>query len=200
MPMTQQLRLSQFIMTYGPGAILEGREGPRIIPQPDIGIFSEKSGLHAADFEISDQRMSKGLLDGARIFRLPSNAELRLPQASPIYRTRPFPDWRLCLNRNLHGNSQSVLFARMMCPVCRVSDPRSQEPIRFVVACPKGHADDVDWIQLVHLKNNEDCQHTGWLQWQGSGSSISDIQIRCPRCESRKSFGDAYGRFMVVYG
>src|SRR5947209_1050402 len=72
--MTQQVRLSQFVITYGPGAILEGQNGPRVIPRPDIGLFSGSNFL-PSDFEISDQPMSEGLLGGARIFRLPSNAE-----------------------------------------------------------------------------------------------------------------------------
>ena len=191
--MTQQIRLSQYVVTYGPGALLGGRQGPRVIPQPDIGMFSQRSGLHAPDYEISDQRMSKGLLNSARIFRLPSNAELQIPQIASAYRTRPFPDWRLCLNRTLHTGDFSVLFARTACPVCNVSDPRTQEGIRFITACSEGHMDDVDWIQLVH-SIGASCQHTGWLQWQGGGSAIGDIEVICPRCKTRQNFGNAYGQ------
>ena len=53
--MTQSIRRSQFITTYGPGSILEGPNGPRIIPvieQSDL--FNPQR--QAKDFEIREER------------------------------------------------------------------------------------------------------------------------------------------------
>ena len=73
-----QIRRTQFLTTYGPGAILESVNGPRIILSVELsGVFP---GTHT-DFEITDQRLSRGMLDGAGILRLPSNAELGDPTA-----------------------------------------------------------------------------------------------------------------------
>ena len=108
--MTQNIRASQFITTFGPGAILEGPYGPRIIPRPDIGLFLPGVGLSPERFEISDQRMSEGILNGARIFRLPSNAELQKPENYYIYRTKPFPEWKLCHNFSGHNGRFSILY------------------------------------------------------------------------------------------
>jgi hypothetical protein len=79
--LTQQIRLSQFVITYGPGAILEGTYGPRIIPSPNIGLFNNPA-INLEDLEISDQRMSQGVLQGARIFRLPAQIK-RTSKAPP---------------------------------------------------------------------------------------------------------------------
>jgi len=191
--MTQHLRLSQYVITYGPGAILEAPEGPRIIPRPDIGLFYPSSGLNPAEFVISDQRMSQGLLAGAQIFRLPSNAELGLPQNRFIYRTRPFPSWSLCLNTRGHEGNFSILYQGRGCPVCGISGRRTQEAIRFIMACPEGHMDDVNWPYLVH-RSSSGCEHRGWFRWYGGGGALSQIEIECPQCGQRVNLGWAYGQ------
>ena len=53
---TQPLMRSQFILVYGPGAIIESENGPRLIPNLDIGI--NKFGKTAKKYEINDVRMN----------------------------------------------------------------------------------------------------------------------------------------------
>jgi len=191
--LTQHIRRSQFVTTYGPGAILEGPTGPRVIPSPEIGLFVDGSRLRPNDYEISDQRMSQGLLGGARIFRLPSNAEVGASSRQALYGTKPFPSWKLCLNSGGHPNTTYVLYAGGACPVCRSTWRRGIEAIRFIAACPDGHMDDVDWHYFVHRGSS--CQQTEWFRWFGGGGAISNIFLECPRCGLRSvSLGQAYGQ------
>jgi hypothetical protein len=91
----QPIRRSQFITTYGPGAVLEGPDGPRVIPTMDGSrIFS---GRRPTDFEITDQRLSRALLNGAGILRLPTNPELGQGDFQAVYDTKSFPSWSLCV-------------------------------------------------------------------------------------------------------
>jgi len=188
-----QIRRSQFLTTYGPGAILEGKDGPRVILSVELsGVFQRNH----TDFEITDQRLSRGLLDGAGILRLPSNAELGKPEKSWIYRTRRFPSWSLCtehgvLYRKTNNNSKA-------CPLCNELDSETKaweqanrQLIRFVRACPDGHLDDVDWIRLVRYKTY-DCS-PGYLFWRGSGA-LKNITISCPLCKEKANLGEAYAR------
>jgi len=192
--MTQHLRISQFVITYGPGAIIEGTEGPRVIPLPDIGVFNSRTRLDPSDYEISDQRMTHGLLRRARIFRLPSNAELGIPEDQYIYSTKPFPRWKLCLNTQGHQGDFYVLYKQYKCPVCGNTGRKGREAIRFIKACPDGHMDEVDWYFLAHGFRSG-CQHTEWFKWYGGGGSLSNVRIECPRCGSSKfTLGWAYGR------
>lgn len=190
--MTQQIRLSQFIVTYGPGAILEGAYGPRVIVMPEIGLFTPGAGRHPQTFEISDQRMSQGLLNGARIFRLPSNAELGVPQRMYIYDTKPFPSWGLCLNTPQHGGTFAVLYHGARCPVCGDHGRRRREAIRFIRACAQGHMDDVDWFHIVH--RGVPCGHTSHFTWHGGGGALGRVVIECPQCHRQVNLGWAYGQ------
>jgi len=190
--MTQHLRHSQFVITYGPGALVESINGPRIIPMPNIGLFTSRSGLRPEDYEISDKRIRQ-LLGNVKIYRLPSNAELRRSHEWYIYATKPFPEWKLCLKMANHGNYY-VLYKGNRCPVCKDRQGGGWEAIRFIVACPKGHMDEVDWYSIVHGFSST-CEHTEWFRWYGGGGSLSEVRIQCPSCGSGMfSLGDAYGR------
>lgn len=198
--MTQQIRISQFVLTYGPGAIIESIEGPRVIPRADIGLFGGGRGLRPSDYEICEQRI-KGVIKGARIYRLPSNAELGVPENRPIYFTKPFPTWKLCVKIHADkGRNFHVLYTGDKCPVCGSTGRKNWEAIRFVKACPKGHMDEVDWYYLAHGHSSV-CQHSGWFRWYGGGGSISNIEVECPRCGSKKfSLGQVYRQSLSCTG
>jgi hypothetical protein len=188
--MTQQIRPSQFITTYGPGSILESLNGPRIIPNADIGLYN--LWFKISDYRINDQRMSKGLLHGASIYRLPSNAETGQNQTKPLYFTKSFPSWKLCLNWSNHHGNYYVLTENSVCPVCKVKPPKSMEAIRFIVACSDGHMDDFDWNYFVH-GNSSSCNNVDWFKWYGGGGSLSKIYVECPSCNRRSiNMGEAY--------
>lgn len=157
-----------------------------MILAPDVGLFGASPGLQPEAFEISDQRMSEGMLNGVRIFRLPSNAELHLTQNRYVYRTRPFPSWKLCTDH-------SMLYVRT-CPHCSPDAPGRLQAIRFVRACDEGHLDDVDWDYVVH--GNAACGQTGAYIWRGGGAALSQVRIGCPNgnCGREVSLGAAYGR------
>lgn len=188
----QHLKLSQFILTYGPGAIIEGPKGPRLIPRPDIGLF--RGGISPEDFEISDERISEALLGGGRIFRLPSTAELGWTDR-PVYRTRIFPEWWIC-------SSHWKLFRYWDgCPDCRregvPGHRRKWDAVRFVMACAKGHLDDVRWHFVVHIRTGGECRKgpfPKYYNWRSSGGSLRDIRVECPKCGASVSIGYLYER------
>ena len=189
-----QIRRSQFITTYGPGAILEGKNGPRIIPS--VQLSQVYAGRKVLDFEITDQRLPRNILGGAGILRLPSNAEVREPEIKEIYKTKRFPAWSLCtrhhiLYRKYQNDNQA-------CPKCPpLPNPSaawnraSQQAIRFVRACPSGHLDDVEWVKIIHHKQPH-C-NPDYLNWQGSGA-LRNIDIECPHCLASINLGLAYSR------
>jgi hypothetical protein len=189
----QSIRPSQFITTYGPGSILEAPDGPRIILSMErSGLFD--GGRRASDFDITSERLSK-VLNGGRVARLPTNAELNVPDSQPLYRTASFPGWSLCMQHGVLYRCRWVMTRG--CVHCGAGAKEAiwakarREAIRFVRACPAGHLDDVDWAGIVNHQR-DGCQPRHLL-WEGSGS-LRNIEIRCPGCRGSINLGLAYGR------
>ena len=194
--MVQMMRPSQFVLVYGPGAILETIDGPRMIPEAEEGLFLKRS-IGNIDLRIVDERMSSGLLDGAEIFRLPSNSE---PAARPneyLYLTKPFPVWKLCTDPE-HGDGYILHEdAAGRCPVCGKGKAGA---IRFVSACSDGHLDEVDWNYVVHRdakcgsvpKGPSGSSGRGSFFYWTEGGTVSSTVLRCPRCSAESNFGKAY--------
>lgn len=194
--MSQSLRRSQFITTYGVGAILEGRDGPRIIRTLErSGVFGQRP---LSDFEITYLPLSQAMLNGAGILRLPSNAERGLPDEQWIYDTDSFPRWSLCTRhgRLYQGVNTNNNRACPSCPshpdVYRAWEQAHRQAIRFVRACPAGHLDDVDWVGMIN-HGQENCRPSHLL-WEGGGGALRHINIRCPNCRQFINLGVAYSR------
>ncbi|MBI2570482.1 MAG: DUF1998 domain-containing protein [Candidatus Schekmanbacteria bacterium] len=183
-----EIRPSQFVITYGPGSIVETRSGPVVVRSMDR--LFQQIGREPQDFEIVDDRLSRAELAGARIARIPTNAELELPADDPIYPTERFPSWALCTR---HPPDQILFRVDTGCPRCPPGGPaRGSAAIRFVQACPEGHLDDVNWNVVVHPRG-EECRPDHFL-WHGGGRALRHVTIECPRCGARENFGHAYGR------
>lgn len=208
--MTQGIRPSQFVISYGPGAILETKNGPVIIPSPDIGLFHRRSRLSPKDYLVDttiNALMAEREKCDTGIFRIPTNSELgRLPDYA-LYGSAAFPEWRLCLHQSLHRNKLGgsirgkvpgrfagridILHRGDRCPVC-TSSSGGKNATSFVSVCGDGHLDDVDWSYVVH---NGSCKRGGgsYYLWIRKGGTLHDIDLVCPRCdEGQANFGRCF--------
>jgi hypothetical protein len=165
---------------------MEGKFGPRLIPRPDIGLFSNIN-RSPKDFEISESRLA-GVLHGHRIYKPPSNDELKISPLSGIYKTKKFPYWMKC---NMH---QIIHESNQKCPKCQSQKIRDDhdEAVRFVLACPDGHLDDINWAYLVHGKSTSCLGRI--FDWIGGGGELKNIKIVCRTCKKSINFGKAYGQ------
>ncbi|HKA98507.1 MAG TPA: DISARM system helicase DrmA [Streptosporangiaceae bacterium] len=188
----QEIRPSQFVITYGPGTILETRSGPVVMKSMDE--MFRLIGRDPQDFEIVDPRLSRRELNGARIARLPTNDELQVPIDEIVYPTEAFPFWALCTRHN----PQILYQAQRGCPLCPAMNPPAirekagREAIRFVLACEAGHLDEIDWHRVVHGPGGT-CQPDHY-RWHGGGRALRFVELECPRCNApRANMGQAYG-------
>lgn len=202
---------------YGPGAILETKNGPVIIPTPDTGLFMNKK-LHPDDFVIDttvEDLISEMKDADIGIFRIPANAEIHHRTGHRSYRTKEFPQWRLCLNQRLHkgklaggmaGNvpprqldRMDILHTGNECPVCKHASG-GKNAIRFVSACRDGHLDDVDWSHILHKGRCEKNPKNEHIVWIRTGGMLRDIQLICPSCKRVENFGNCFYREWTCSG
>jgi hypothetical protein len=188
----QSIRSSQYIFMYGVGSILEGPNGPRIIPQfRDWGrIFGQPNTENLLSNEpyVIRESIISALLNGGRIFRLPTNKDLQIPDEQVIFNTRQFPNWALCEKHKILYELTSSGMSR--CPNCDHSQIAKDEAIRFVRACSQGHLDDVDWAGIVH-RNNTTCKGR-IFDWTEKGSTLYDLVITCRSCGQSTTLRDIY--------
>lgn len=190
---SQSVRPTQFITSYGPGAILEGLRGPRLIPGfAESRLFGQVAT--AAQYEILEPALRQILQDG-RIFRLPTNADLGWADSRYIYETRVFPRWSICARHSLLY--RAIYNTTKSCPECpRVSKEEAwlrarEQAISFVLACPDGHIDDVDWVRLLHAERG--C-NPEVIRWRGAGGPLKMVRLECPKCGASQRLADLYHR------
>lgn len=197
----QHLSRSQFVFTYGPGSVIETKNGPRLIPSLANGLGGYFNPTTFEQFEVNDVRLCNYVQKSAsaekktRILALPSNAGLNKKQNSRIYSTQIFPAWKICYGRKAGKNHPSVLYHGQKCPLCKTDEDSGT--VRFVSACPAGHLDEVNWDYAVHQKGS--CRPE-YYYWKTSGSSLANIEIECPNCHEKKTMQEIYNTHYFCTG
>lgn len=185
------VRPSQVITTFGPGAIVDLQTLSVIVAGIDRWPIDEADVIH----------------------------EPRLERALRVKRFFPAkPAEGSSFGKN--GTVPAYLFPRyQVCPVCRTLstvddsdveyDARRQElickapgcpgrgkrrattlPAPFIVACPAGHIDDFPWQDYVH-RGPTTCRKRLRLYSIATTGSVADILIECG-CEKSRSASDAF--------
>lgn len=191
----QAISPSQFILSYGVGALVETRDGPNVILdfQNWGQMFTYRGGTKSLnDFAITDDHVT-ALLNGGRIFRIPTNADLEEPEEEVIFHTGLFPRWAKCeRHKCLYELSPGGI---SNCPKCPPGKFAQTEAIRFIRACPDGHMDDIDWQRIIHRKNrNCDSKHFEWIE--AASGDLRSVKIRCLEkgCNAEASLWDIYNQ------
>lgn len=180
---TGQLRSSQIITTFGPGAMVD---------LPDASVII--AGLDHWNYDrnkipvLEEPRLVEKL---KRILNI-SNLTLRLPPigTETIHGFHPdvvawrFPEWfivqqttvtsqgfrrrRLVHLNSLDGNSYRDENRKRQVVV----------PVRFVRACRKGHVGDIDWKAFVH-GSSVACPRDLWMEERGTTGDLAEIWVVC---------------------
>jgi hypothetical protein len=193
-----QLRRSQTLATFGPGAMLD-------LPGHSVLVGGLDHWREHGRVEIHDARLAALVQDklgldkpvpmytppvtgddpsqpagGITCFVFPAwflaqvDLTYRDPATGRIYRTRPLVHWNhLDGQRHYKHEGQRV-------PVV---------PVRFVQACRNGHISDIDWHYFV--ADGDSARGPLWMDEGGSGSDLSEIYVRCGRSGRRRSLGQA---------
>ena len=171
-----QVRRSQVITTWGPGALIDLPRHAGIVggleTWPSIGELEE----------IVEPRLTRklALMTGARrpaAVRAAAGCD-RARRARAGHRRLAVP----AVVRRAGGAPSGPGQVRGRGASCSASaldergkfDGRDVVPTRFVRACPRGHIDDIDWRRFVH--GGDDRLHApAWLDERGTGGDLADL-------------------------
>jgi len=186
-----QLRQSQVITTFGPGAMMD-------LPNHAV-IVSGLEHWGAPGRPIREERLITKL-----------RADLGLPEltlhAPPVDDPSPeaeptglvawrFPEWFVAQHeeRGAPGyRSRPLVHSRQLVKDRYLGSDKknySVQPIRWVQACKRGHISDIDWYRFVHREDVE-CRRPLWVDERGTTGDLADIFIRC-ECKKVRPLVDA---------
>ncbi|MBD1842487.1 DUF1998 domain-containing protein [Cyanobacteria bacterium FACHB-63] len=197
-PPSGEIRQSQIISTFGPGAMVDlpnhsiligglnhWRGNRRRIYEDRLaGRVSELLNVNQVAMYAPpvDEQDPKAAQSGITSFVFPVwfLAQVEEFWEAPNrrqYRTRPLLPWGSLVK------GKYLTLERKKVPVV---------PVRFVQACVNGHISDIDWYRFVHNDSpNKTCRGQLWLDEGGSGNDFVDIFIRCEACKARRPLSDA---------
>ena len=184
-----QIRQSQVITTYGPGALIDLPRHSAIIGGLDT--WPNPGSLD----EIVEPRLTRklGAMTGVPspiLYAPPPEPNEPWAPARGIGAWR-FPEWFVV--QEVGGGDRSERSRRLVHR--KGLDERGRfdrlpvVPTRFVRACPRGHVDDLDWAGFVHGPE-ERCRRQLWLDEVGTTGDLADLAVRC-ECGRRRPLYEA---------
>lgn len=207
-----EVRPSQLLWTYGPGALID---------LPNLSVVT--LGIDQWEKDRCQPIQEPRLLAAVRKVLGPQVENLRVPpfqkselvdpwsaEANIGVPVRPFPRWMRCVKCGLLSPFDTGLFeikehrfrperTRFVHKSCRGSkgDQPAKDadavPARFLLACRNGHLDDFPWHYFVH-GGNRACK--GTLRFFESGASLQteNLWVKCDACEASRSMAQAFGK------
>ncbi|MEK7760221.1 MAG: DUF1998 domain-containing protein [Nitrospirota bacterium] len=205
------VRPSQLLWTYGPGALID---------LPNLSVVTQ--GIDRWEKDRCQPIQEARLLAAVRKVLGSQVESLRMPpfQKSDLVDlwsaeahigvpVRPFPRWMRCVKCGLLSPFDLGLFeikvgrrperTRFVHKGCRGSKGNQPSrdadavPARFLLACRNGHLDDFPWHYFVH-RGNDSCK--GSLRFFESGASLQteNLWVKCDACGAPRSMAQAFGK------
>lgn len=182
-----QIRRSQVITTYGPGALID-------LPRQSAIVGGLDTWPNTSDLEeIPEPRLSRKLdimteVPVPRFYAPPPDPNDPRETAKGIGAWR-FPEWFVVQDEGRaedRERSRRLVNRRALDDKGRF-DGRQVVATRFVRACPKGHVDDLEWYRFVHGQE-DNCRRQLWLDERGTSGDLADLIVRCECGKSRSLY------------
>lgn len=200
------VRKSMVTMMFGPGAIVDFRAdgGPvsAIVAGLEEWEKTFREGGHGSEQIIRERRLEEKL-GVSKFIQPPTLVESYFTKNTTFLKAYRFPDWLQCPKCDRIAKSEKWADedykAFLYCPECSGSSKKDKVfvvPIRFVLACKKGHLDDFPWDD--YLEHKENCHHNnGFLLLQSIRAGLSGMVLSCPECGSSRSLDGFFTRKMI---
>ncbi len=186
------VRPSQVITTFGPGAIVDLETLSVIVAGIDRWPTDEDLAIH-------EPRLERALRVKRFFPAKPSEGTFYNKRGTvPAYL---FPRYQLCpVCRTLSviGEGHTEYESKWQEIVCKAPGCKGRGkhrattlPAPFIVACPSGHIDDFPWREYVH-RGTTGCKKKLALFSVAKTGTVADILVQC-ECGQARSASDAFG-------
>jgi hypothetical protein len=187
-----EVRPSQIITTFGPGAIVDLETLSVVVAGIDRWPTEE-------DLAIREPRLERALRVRRFFAAKPSEGSFSFKRGTvPAYLFPRFQLCPVCQTLSYLGEGFTEYDSRwqeILCttPGCRGrgSHRATTLPAPFVVACPSGHMDDFPWRDYVHRASSSCRQKLSLFSIARTGT-VADILVKC-ECGVTRSASDAFG-------
>ena len=184
-----QVRQSQVITTYGPGALIDLPNYAAIVAGLETWPSTDKLD------EIEEPRLSRLLqaiteVPSPRMYAPPPQPSESWVEGIGIGGWT-FPEWFVVQESDTKTDTSDRRSRRLVHR--KALDEKNRfdgmpvVPTRFVRACPRGHVDDLDWVGFVH-RGGERCPRQLSLVERGTSGDLSDLVVRCECGQSRRLY------------
>jgi hypothetical protein len=193
-----QVRQSQLVTTFGPGAMVDLIDRAVV-----IGGLEHWGYQDGGDVYLDDERLRRSLvprlksldpnldLAAERYFRMAPPCDDREPSPRVGVRALEFPRWFVChgcrrLARAAEGFDNK---GRRYSHQCASNKTSHAVPVRFVAACKRGHLTDFPWIAFAHESGS--CDRPDLRLTEGATGDVARIVVECVNCGNKRPLSQA---------
>lgn len=192
-----ELRQSQMITTYGPGALVDLVGDAILIPGLEYWSYSGAAGYEVSAPELARSLRRRGLkLSSTTPFRTPPVTTDDEQSSGCGIKAIEFPSWFVCPNKScerlIHKRDTDYKNGERRHRCASADKARKLVPVRFATACERGHLDDFPWEWFVHAEQGRCAAPELRLIDRGSGD-LSDVIVRCENCGVERAMAKARG-------
>jgi hypothetical protein len=189
-----QIRRSQVITTFGPGAMVDLPNHSVLIAGLD---YWSKGGDEIVEPWLTAKLATIVEVPTIRLFSPPPDQDDPTAPQTGIDAFQ-FPEWFITQDVE-SADRESTVRSRMLVHRKALTrgkffdlnrKKRAVVPVRFVRACRAGHIGDINWYVFVHIGPTE-CRRQLWIDERGTSGDLSEIWIRCECGQAERRMAEA---------
>ncbi len=199
-----EIRRSQIVGTYGPGALVDLLLHAVVIGGLDFWIYPN-DGRSLRRATIQEPRLREALagqlsrldppvvLSTSAPFRLPPAGDAKAPGPWNGVQALEMPDWFVCQKpacRALVKKNGLTVKKQRYVHECADGTASATVPVRFVAACRNGHLEDFPWVRFAH-REAPPCGAPRLRLLEGASGDFSEVRVVCEACGASQALSRA---------